>query len=77
MHLFAEQLTPHTCIPLGLFDRADDRNRALAIARLKREVNTRIGRFALRSAATLPLSAVYRDTSNEYDICDVRGKICF
>jgi nucleotidyltransferase/DNA polymerase involved in DNA repair len=77
MHLFAEQLTPHTCIPLGLFDRADDRNRALAIARLKREVNARIGRFALRSAATLPLSAIYRDTSNEYDICDVRGKICF
>jgi nucleotidyltransferase/DNA polymerase involved in DNA repair len=77
MHLFAEHLTPRTCTPLGLFDRAADRNRAEAIARLKREVNARIGRFALRSGATLPLSAVYRDTSNEYDICDVRGKICF
>jgi nucleotidyltransferase/DNA polymerase involved in DNA repair len=77
MHLFAERLTPRACTPLGLFDRVDDRNRALAIARLKREVNTRIGRFALRSAATLPLGTIYRDSSNEYDICDVRGKICF
>jgi nucleotidyltransferase/DNA polymerase involved in DNA repair len=77
MHLFAEQLTPRTCAPPGLFDRADDRARALVLARLKREVNARIGRFALRSAATLPLSAIYRDPSNEYDICDVRGKICF
>ena len=44
---------------------------------LKAEVNDRIGRFALRSAATLHLPAIYRDPSNEYDICDVRGKICF
>jgi hypothetical protein len=26
----------------------------------------------LRSAATLPLVEVYRDTANGYDICDVR-----
>jgi nucleotidyltransferase/DNA polymerase involved in DNA repair len=77
MHLFAERLTPRACAPLGLFDGTDHRNRAEAVARLKREVNARIGRFALRSAATLPLSAIYRDPSNEYDICDVRGKICF
>jgi hypothetical protein len=51
--------------------------RAEAVARLKREVNARIGRFALRSAATLPLTPIYRDPSNEYDICDIRGKICF
>jgi DNA polymerase V len=31
----------------------------------------------LRSAATLPLIGVYGDPSNEYDICDVRGKMCF
>jgi nucleotidyltransferase/DNA polymerase involved in DNA repair len=77
MHLFAERLTPRACAPLGLFDGPGDRDRGEAIARLKREVNARIGRFALRSAATLPLAAIYRDTSNEYDICDVRGKICF
>jgi DNA polymerase V len=51
--------------------------RAETIARLKREVNLKHGRFLLRSAATLPLAAIYRDTANGYDICDVRGKICF
>jgi DNA polymerase V len=76
MHLFAERLTPRASAPLGLFE--PDGGRAEAVARLKREVNTRMGRFVLRSAATLPLAAtIYRDPSNAYDICDVRGKICF
>jgi DNA polymerase V len=75
MHLIAERLTPRAMAPLGLFDPRD--GRAEAVARLKREVNARIGRFALRSAATLPLAPIYRDPSNEYDICDIRGKICF
>jgi DNA polymerase V len=49
-----------------------------AVARLKREVNAKFGRFALRSGATLYLPrAVYADPSNAYDICDVRGKLCF
>ncbi|MHC5543157.1 DNA polymerase Y family protein, partial [Singulisphaera rosea] len=60
---------------LGLFEPPSDR--AEAVARLKREINERHGRFVLRSAATLPLVGVYRDTSNGYDICDVRGKMCF
>jgi nucleotidyltransferase/DNA polymerase involved in DNA repair len=77
MHLIAEQLTPRREAPLGLFDRPEAARRAAALARLKREVNARHGRFVLRSAATLPLAAIYRDTANEYDICDVRGKICF
>jgi nucleotidyltransferase/DNA polymerase involved in DNA repair len=77
MHLIAERLTPRGEAPLGLFDPAADRDRAAAVARLKREVNARHGRFALRSAATLPLASIYRDTANSYDICDVRGKICF
>lgn len=75
MHLIAERLTPRGQRPLGLFD--PPAARAEAVARLKREVNARHGRFALRSAATLPLAAIYRDTANEYDICDIRGKICF
>ena len=75
MHLIAEQLTPRAQAPLGLFDRADPRVETLA--RLKREVNARHGRFMLRSAATLPLAAIYKDVANGYDICDVRGKICF
>lgn len=77
MHLIAEQLTPRRQAPLGLFDPPDAARRAEALARLKRDVNARHGRFVLRSAATLPLAAVYRDTANGYDICDVRGKICF
>jgi nucleotidyltransferase/DNA polymerase involved in DNA repair len=75
MHLIAERLTPRTPTQLGLFD--PPRDRAEAVARLKREVNARYGRFMLRSAATLPLASVYRDPANQYDICDVRGKVCF
>jgi len=48
-----------------------------AIFDLKRKVNAEMGRFTLRSGATLPLSELYRDPSCNYDICDVRGKICF
>ena len=43
----------------------------------EREVNEALGRFTLRSGATLPLKDVYRDEAQQYDICDVRGKICF
>ena len=75
MHLFAEALVPRVASQLGLFDGPADR--AEAVARVKAEVNRRHGRFVLRSGATLPLAEVYRDTSNSYDICDVRGKMCF
>ena len=60
---------------MGLFDGVDDRPDK--IAEVKRAINDRQGRFVLRSAATLPLVNVYQDTSNQYDICDVRGKTCF
>ena len=75
MHLFADTLVPRTPAQLGLFTSAGDR--ADAVATLKRAVNERHGRFALRSAATLTLPSIYRDRSNEWDICDVRGKMCF
>jgi hypothetical protein len=52
-------------------------SRAAALARLKREVNARVGRFALRSGATLYLDDLYRDEASGYDVCDVRGKMCF
>jgi nucleotidyltransferase/DNA polymerase involved in DNA repair len=77
MHLIAKHLTARGDCPLSLFDPPDRRARAEAVARLKHQVNARHGRFALRSAATLPLVNIYRDTANEFDICDVRGKICF
>ena len=44
---------------------------------VKHAVNNAVGRFALRSAATLPLVDVYGDAANEYDICDIYGKSCF
>ena len=75
MHLFAEHLTPRLPAQLGLFD--PDGSRAETLARLKQAINRRHGRFVIRSAATLPLVGIYRDASNEYDICDVRGKMCF
>jgi nucleotidyltransferase/DNA polymerase involved in DNA repair len=71
MHLIAERLTPRSSSPLGLFHHETPRHEALA--RLKREINDRHGRFALRSAATLPLAEIYRDGVNGYDICDIRG----
>ena len=77
MHLIAENLASRgQCAP-GLFDPPAQRVQAEAVARVKERINDRHGRFSLRSAATLYLPAIYRDVANAYDICDVRGKICF
>jgi hypothetical protein len=75
MHVTASRLRRPGSIQLGLFD--PPAGQARAVAELKREVNAEVGRFALRSGATLPLHDVYRDEAQSYDICDVRGKICF
>jgi DNA polymerase V len=75
MHLLASRLARPTFVQRGLFDPPDPD--AEKVAEVKRQVNAACGRFALRSAATLPLREVYRDAAQSYDICDVRGKICF
>jgi DNA polymerase V len=75
MHLIAEDLSRRRDAQLGLFEPPSDQ--AEAVARLKHAINERHGRFVLRSGATLPLTTIYRDTANGYDICDVRGKMCF
>jgi DNA polymerase V len=75
MHVLASQLRRPGFVQLGLFDRPEEQARA--VAEVKKEVNAEVGRFALRSGATLPLADVYRDEAQSYDICDVRGKICF
>ena len=72
------------CIQPGLFD--PPAGEGPTVAKVKREVNGRLGRFALRSGATLPLADVYRDEAQGYDICDVqrqdvllkwgRGHVC-
>jgi hypothetical protein len=75
MHLTATELRWPGSVQLGLFEMSGPK--AEALAKLKREVNARFGRFTLRSGATLPLSDIYRDESSSYDICDVHGKMCF
>ncbi|HEY7328587.1 MAG TPA: nucleotidyltransferase [Gemmataceae bacterium] len=75
MHIIASQLRKPGYVQLGLFDRPQEQERA--VAEVKKEINTEVGRFALRSGATLPLADIYRDEAQSYDICDVRGKICF
>jgi DNA polymerase V len=77
MQVIAEGLMFRHERPLALFDPPTVSARAEAIASLKRAVNVKHGRFLLRSAATLPLVEIYRDSANGYDICDVRGKSCF
>jgi DNA polymerase V len=76
MQVLAERLRPRSDAQRGLFEPAGA-ERAEALAKVKREVNAKVGRFALRSGATLPLASIYRDGANSYDICDVRGKVCF
>jgi DNA polymerase V len=75
MHLVATDLRRGQGEQLTLFDQPNPRRDAAAAA--KRAVNERFGRFKVRSGSTLYLPAVYADPANDFDVCDVRGKICF
>lgn len=75
MHLIASRLVKPPGWQQSLFDPPDPR--ADAVARVKREVNERFGRFTLRSGATLFANDFYLDPANDFDVCDVRGKFCF
>ena len=70
MHLLAEKLTHRGASQMSLFEGPG--GRAERVSEVKREINARHGRFAVRSAATLPLAGVYADPANGYDICDVK-----
>lgn len=72
MHLIAEKLTSRDCVQGILFPEEEEKT-----AGVKAMINGQIGRFALRSADTLSLPEIYRDETNNYDICDVREKSCF
>jgi hypothetical protein len=54
MHLNAYDLRQAGWVQLSLFDPPADQARA--VSALKRKVNDRVGRFSLRSGATLPLA---------------------
>jgi DNA polymerase V len=75
MHLIATRLRRPGFVQQGLFEPPE--GRARAVAKVKREVNARVGRFAPLRRATLPLYEVYRDREQGYDVCDIRGKMCF
>jgi len=75
MHVLAEKLVFRSLVQKNLFEECDPRMES--IAKTKALINQRIGRFALRGGDTLALKDIYADESNEYDICDVHGKMCF
>ena len=75
MHLIADHLQYRGLEQLGLFDPPLEQDRATT--RLKLDVNARHGRFALRSAATLPLREIYLDEAHGFEVCDIHGKTCF
>lgn len=76
MHLVASQLVRPQAWQRTLFDTIDE-ERSLELSELKKSVNDRIGRFALRSGATLFANAFYHDPANLKEICDIRDKFCF
>jgi hypothetical protein len=76
MHLLAEQLCDRNRVQLSLFPNLEA-PRIERVAEVKRSINALLGRFAVRSGETLPIAEIYADEANDFDICDVRGKICF
>ena len=76
MHLLAEPLCFRRSVQRNLFSRRSG-PRSERVAEVKRLINEKVGRFALRSGDTLHLPDIYEDTTNRYDICDVHGKMCF
>lgn len=73
MHIIAEGLTWRTKVQRTFFFEEPQ----CELDHLKRNINQKLGRFSVRSAETLPLYEVYHDSTHNYDICDVSGKMCF
>ncbi len=72
MHLLARDLRTVGQRQLALFEQPSG-----CANRLKHQVNQAIGRFALRSGATLTLPELYSDQAHDHEICDIYGKTCF
>lgn len=75
MHLQAERLTYKRCAQRSLFSEYDPK--ITQAAEVKRTINQRIGRFALRSGETLYINDLYHDEAAGYDVCDIHEKMCF
>ena len=76
MQIMAEKLSPRNCFQLSLWPNCEPDKQALTAA-VKSAINRKLGRFVLRGGETTALPDIYLDDANEYDICDIRGKICF
>lgn len=76
MHLMAERLSSRQVVQLSLFPNVESPAEQ-RVAAVKHEINEKLGRFLLRSGETLALQDIYDDDAQSYDICDIRGKICF
>ena len=76
MHVDAEELTPRT-VRQGLLFAAVRPKPIDRLSAVKADINRKLGRFAIRSADTLPLVELYVDDAHSFDICDVHGKFCF
>ncbi|MCH8221165.1 MAG: hypothetical protein IIA76_07485 [Proteobacteria bacterium] len=76
MHLLAGQLCFRRMVQRNLFSR-ENTPQSERLAAVKRLINEKVGRFAVRSGDTLHLPDIYEDTTTRYDICDVHGKMCF
>lgn len=76
MQIMAEKLSPRSCYQRGLWPNTEPEKHSL-ISDVKAAINEKIGRFALRRGETAALPEIYADEASEWDICDIRGKICF
>ncbi len=75
MSIIASQLTSSNYVQQSLFDQPSERQESLAY--LKKNINQHLGRFTVRSGATLPLYEIYHDRASNYEICDIHDKFCF
>lgn len=60
---------------LNFFEYGDERRSK--IHDLKQQVNSHFGLFTLRSASTAYASTVFGDKTSDYEITDIKGKLCF
>ncbi len=76
MQIIAEDLSSRDCVQLTLFPNQEPEKNA-TVSQVKASINDKLRRFAIRGAETTTLPEIYRDDASDFDICDVRGKICF
>lgn len=75
LHLIAGKLTYREAVQQSLFHAPTEKEQRIAAA--KAAVNKKVGRFAVRSGATLPLYDLYHDEASDYETCDIYGTTCF